>query len=84
MKYKLHLPIKWTKNAWSGLDQWPMVSPIIEDLEKYKVWCKENVGVNNWNFYGMYRKIPCELRFRYQVDLLAFMLTFGFDYDNLV
>lgn len=82
MRNKIALGVKWTKNTWSNADQWPPVWPTHADLEKYKGWCKENVGANGWNYYGYYRKIPCEFRFKRSEDLLAFKLTFGFHHDK--
>lgn len=46
-------------------------------LNQYSAWCKERVGPNGWNYFGMYQKVPFEFRFKRQEDLLAFRLTFG-------
>jgi hypothetical protein len=46
-------------------------------LETYKNWCKECVGADNWNYYGMHKKVPCEFRFKKSEDLLAFKMKFG-------
>lgn len=46
-------------------------------LNEYKQWCKEKVGANGWNYFGQYRNIPYEFRFKKAEDLLAFKLTFG-------
>jgi hypothetical protein len=46
-------------------------------LNHYSQWCKERVGANGWNYYGMYQKVPYEFRFKREEDLLAFKLTFG-------
>lgn len=48
-----------------------------ERLNAYRQWCKKNIGKNGWNYFGRYRKVPCEFRFRREEDLLAFRLTFG-------
>ena len=45
--------------------------------EEIKEWCKECVGANNWNYYGLEKKTPCVLRFKRQEDLLAFKLRFN-------
>lgn len=46
-------------------------------LTKYKSWCKENVGKDNWNYYGVHQKTPYIFRFKREEDLLAFRLVFG-------
>lgn len=74
MKHKVQLPFT-TEIGWA---QQPIV--IYTDdkiIEKYKEWCKERVGVNGWNYYGKYRKKPCEFRFKREEDLLAFRLVHG-------
>lgn len=57
-----------TARQWYFKRDWALV-------EKYKTWCKENVGANNWNYYGIYRKTPLRIRFKRSEDLLAFKLT---------
>lgn len=42
-----------------------------------KRWCKEKVGANNWNYFGEFRKVPFEFRFRRAEDALAFRISFG-------
>lgn len=83
MKNKVALKVQWTKNSWSGKEQWPPVWPTQPQLEEYKEWCKRNVGPNGWNYFGFYRKIPCEFRFKKSEDLLAFKLAFGLHYDTV-
>ena len=46
-------------------------------IEQYKRWCKERVGANGWNYFGQYRQVPFEFRFKRPEDLLAFKITFG-------
>lgn len=75
MKYKVQLPSTTEKRGWS---QQPITIYADDKLiDVYKEWCKERVGVNNWNYYGKYRKVPCEFRFKREEDLLAFKLVFG-------
>lgn len=45
-------------------------------LTSMKEWCKEYIGSNGWNYYGAYRQIPYEFRFKDEADMLAFKLTF--------
>lgn len=75
MKYRIQLPSTTEKRGWSQLP----VTIFQPDgiLEEYKEWCKDRVGANSWNYYGKYRKIPCEFRFKRGEDLVAFKLTFG-------
>lgn len=47
-------------------------------IEDYKKWCKENVGPNRWNYYGVYKRVPWVFIFKTPEDLLAFRLTFGY------
>jgi hypothetical protein len=77
MKYRIALPVVYSKNTWTGADEYPVLSPKQENLTKYKEWCKDRVGTNGWNYYGQYRKIPFEFRFKRGEDLVAFKLTFG-------
>ena len=77
MKYRYAFPIKYNKNPYTGMDTWPMSNPTLEQLDECKQWCKEKIGANGWNYYGMYRKIPCEFRFKRGEDLVAFRLRFG-------
>ncbi len=83
LTYRVALPVKWTKNSWTNKDEWPPVWPTVQQLEDLKNWCKKNVGVNGWNYYGYYRQVPCEFRFKRPEDLLAFKLTFGFHHDKV-
>jgi len=76
MKHKIVLPAGYTKNYWTGKDEWPAVTPTQERINECKKWCKENIGNNGWNYYGQYRKIPFEFRFKRSEDLLAFKLKF--------
>lgn len=46
-------------------------------LTQYRTWCRERIGANGWAYYGQYRKIPFEFRFRREEDLLAFRLAHG-------
>ena len=64
-------------NTYSGKRLWPPVYPSYEYQYTLKEWCKENVGPNNWNYYGEYKKVPYEFRFKESADLLAFKLKFG-------
>ena len=77
MKYRIAFPLVYTKNAWSGKDEYPIVSPDQAKIKTCKQWCKDRVGTNGWNYYGQYRKIPYEFRFKNAEDFLAFKLTFG-------
>lgn len=83
-RYRLALPVRFTKNAWSGANQWPPIYPTQEQLDEYKEWCKTQVGANKWNYYGIYRKIPCEFRFKCGEDMLAFKLRFGLYEANIL
>jgi hypothetical protein len=75
MKHKIQLPSTIEKRGWS---QQPItIYPPDGILEEYKEWCKERVGANGWNYYGKYRKRPCEFRFKREEDLLAFRLVHG-------
>lgn len=75
MKYRVQLPHTTEKRGYSQL---PItIFPPDGVLEEYKEWCKERVGANGWNYYGKYRKQPCEFRFKRGEDLVAFKLTFG-------
>lgn len=76
MKYRHAIPLKYDVNYYNGKEMWPPVYPTQDQLEEYKKWCKANVGPNGWNYYGMYRKIPCEFRFKRGEDLVAFKLRF--------
>ena len=75
MQYRIQLPSRTEKRGYSQL---PItIFPPDGILEEYKEWCKERVGVNGWNYYGKYRRIPCEFRFKRGEDLVAFKLVFG-------
>lgn len=75
MMHRVQLKITTEKRGWS---QQPVIIFLPDGvLEEYKEWCKERVGANGWNYYGKYRKIPCEFRFKHGEDLVAFKLTFG-------
>lgn len=75
MKYSVQIPSWIEKRGWSQLP----VTIYVDDkkIESYKTWCKEQVGADGWNYYGKYRKVPCEFRFKRGEDLLAFKLVFG-------
>jgi hypothetical protein len=77
IRYKIQLPLVWTKHPWFEKTCWPPISPTFEDVEKMKSWCKSNVGTDCWNYYGVHKKVPCEFIFDHEEDLLAFRLTFG-------
>lgn len=81
MTYRVALKPKYTKNYWSGQAQWPPYWPEQNYIDNLKAWCKERVGQNGWNYYGMYRKVPYEFRFKRKEDLLAFKMTFGLHHD---
>jgi hypothetical protein len=83
LQNRIALNVKWSKNSWTDKDQWPPVWPSQAHIDEYKTWCKSNIGTNGWNYYGYYRKIPCEFRFKRSEDLLAFKLTFGFHHDKI-
>jgi hypothetical protein len=78
MKYKVQLPIKHIeKYSWSSGSKILIPDfPPDAEIEKYKQWCKEKIGTNKWNYYGKYRKVPCEFRFKDPADATAFKLTF--------
>jgi len=75
MMYKVQLPLTTERNPWSGLDT--TIYPLFQDIDKYKQWCKERVGANGWNYYGMYHKNPCVFKFKRAEDLVAFKLVHG-------
>lgn len=81
MMHRIALGVVFTQttNYYSNIttSAWPPISPTQAQLDIYKDWCKENVGTNGWNYYGIYRKVPCEFRFKRSEDLLAFKLKFG-------
>lgn len=68
----VNVSIQYT-NYWSGNTR-TEYDP--RKLREYKNWCKEFVGANNWNYYGPYKKTPCEFRFKKPEDALAFKLKF--------
>lgn len=79
MQHRVQLPIKEDlryKNFYCHLPV-EYIFPDEEVINVYKQWCKDRVGVNGWNYYGKYRKVPCEFRFKNPGDLVAFKLTFG-------
>lgn len=43
---------------------------------EYRKWCQENVGGDRWNYFGEFRKIPFEFKFKEEQDLLAFKIRF--------
>jgi hypothetical protein len=47
-------------------------------LNAMQKWCKENVAQDDWNYYGMYKDIPFEFKFRNGEDFLAFKFRFEF------
>jgi len=77
MKHRVQLPsiTEIDKNWWTPREI--TVFQTDKEIETYKEWCKERVGVNGWNYYGKHRKVPCEFRFKRSEDLLAFKLVFG-------
>ena len=74
--YRISLFEELSKTPWDNVFKYTY-SPGTLQLEKYKDWCKENVGPMDWVYYGLHQKTPCNLLFRHQDDLLAFKLTFG-------
>ncbi|HEY6436120.1 MAG TPA: hypothetical protein VIY47_05995 [Ignavibacteriaceae bacterium] len=76
MQYKIRLIPRY-KISGLGTKVWPPIYPDQKLIDELKRWCKETIGTNGWNYYGMYRKIPFEFRFKRSEDLLAFKLTFG-------
>ena len=77
MKFSVQLPYKEVISNYYGASRIAYVYADDNIVEEYKEWCKETVGANNWNYYGKYRKIPCEFRFKREEDLLAFRMVFG-------
>ncbi len=78
MRYKIQLPISYKEEyAYSGKKMLLTEFPPDAQIEKYKQWCREKIGTNKWNYYGKYRKVPCEFRFKDAGDAVAFRLTFG-------
>lgn len=75
--YRVQLPLVWTRDMWTNTEIWPIVSPSFDELELKKQWCKDVVGANGWNYYGVHKKVMCEFRFKREEDLLAFKLRFG-------
>jgi len=77
MEHKVQCKLGYGKDIWSGKSLvWPIESPTNDQIETCKKWCKEHIGSNGWNYYGKYRKIPCQFRFKQREDLLAFKLVF--------
>ena len=77
MKYRIQLkysPAEMIKIALAALYA---IHPTVQIANTCREWCKETIGTNGWNYYGMYRKIPYEFRFKREEDLLAFKLRFG-------
>jgi len=78
MRYRIVLKMELQKDIYGRTMAWPVLSPTDDEITMYKTWCKEHVGQNGWNYYGQYKKVPYEFRFKCSEDLLAFKLTFGF------
>lgn len=78
MMYRIQLPITYTKrHLWNApYHEDSPIYPSVAEIEVYKKWCKNMIGPNGWNYYGMYREVPCEFRFKKAEDLVAFKLTF--------
>jgi hypothetical protein len=73
--HRIQLPLKYEKYGWNQIERMvPYEQSYIDDL---KEWCRVRIGDNKWNYYGMYRKVPYEFRFKRSEDLLAFKLTHG-------
>ena len=70
MKYRIQL-----RCGHAGLPR--ITHPTVQIVNTCKDWCKETLGTGGWNYYGMYRKIPFEFRFKRAEDMLAFKLIFG-------
>jgi hypothetical protein len=77
MKYSVQLPTTEVPNPNYYRGGMITVFATDKEVEAYKEWCKERVGANEWNYYGKYRKKPCEFRFKREEDLLAFKLVHG-------
>jgi len=75
MQFKIQIPIRKEKRGWSQMET--IVFPDPTYINMLKQWCKECVGVNGWNYFGQYRKVPYEFRFKRSEDLLAFKLAHG-------
>lgn len=85
LQNRIALNPKYSKVVGGHYSHWPvLIWPPNKDVDEYKVWCKEHIGTNGWNYYGQYRKIPFEFRFKRSEDLLAFRLTFGFHHNDTV
>jgi len=78
LDHRIVLKVELPKDYLGRTIAWPVLSPTYVEVDRYKEWCKENVGANGWQYYGEYKKTPYEFRFRHSEDLLAFRLTFGF------
>lgn len=76
MRHRVQLPIKKERHPWVP-GTYTHVYPSAERINRCKEWCKIVIGSNNWNYYGVYRKVPCEFRFKREEDLVAFKLVFG-------
>ena len=77
MKHRIQLRTEWTRHPYNSNPVWPVVIPKQTLLDSCKTWCKNVIGTNGWNYYGQYRKIPFEFRFKREEDLVAFKLKFG-------
>jgi len=73
----INIPMVLPLSPWYNGPGWPPITPTYDEIEMYKDWCKEFVGVDRWNYYGIHKKTPCEFRFKDPKDLLAFRLRFG-------
>ena len=76
MKHRVWLKIERSVNPYNG-NTGGVITPSVKQINELIEWCKENVGANGWNYYGLYREKPCEFRFKRGEDLLAFKLRFG-------
>ncbi len=64
-------------SAYSSYSQYKWLEVHYDKQDEIKEWCKECVGPNQWNYYGLEKKTRCVLRFKRQEDLLAFKLRFN-------
>ena len=78
MRHKIIIPITYqlNPNGWAQ-QKWVPIYPEQKYIDSLKAWCREYIGVNQWNYFGQYRKVPFEFRFKRSEDLLAFKLTHG-------
>lgn len=77
LKYRIQLKYRPEEVIKITLSSMLVIHPTAIAINACKEWCKNVIGTNGWNYYGMYRKIPFEFRFKREEDLLAFKLIFG-------